>query len=56
MLSDIIGYDKSNLKFEDFVDRIDEAIEREKKYCESLDELKSNVGSNVGLLIENMKN
>lgn len=56
MLSDIIGYDKSNLKFEDFVDKIDEAIEREKKYCESLDELKSNVGSNVGILIENMRN
>lgn len=56
MLSNIIGcYNKSNLKFEDFIDRVDSAIEREKKYCENLDGLKDNVGSNVGLLISAMR-
>lgn len=56
MLSDIIGYDKSNLNFDMFVDKIDEAIKREKKYCEDIEELKNKVGSNVGVLIENMRN
>ena len=55
MLSDIIGYDKSNLKFDDFVDRVDIAINREKKYCEDVLELKNNLGSNVGILISNMR-
>lgn len=54
-LSDIIGYDKSNLKFDDFVDRVDIAINREKKYCEDVLELKNNLGSNVGILISNMR-
>lgn len=56
MLSDIIGYDKSNLKFSHFIDKIDDAIAREKNYCEDLDGLKNNVGSNVGTLIEEMRN
>ncbi|WP_304443129.1 RloB family protein [uncultured Clostridium sp.] len=56
MLSEIIGYNKSNLNFDIFVDRIDEAIKREKKYCEDIEELKNKIGSNVGILIENMRN
>lgn len=56
MLSEIIGYDKSNLNFDDFIDKIDSAIEREKKYCEDVTELKDNIGSNVGILITNMRN
>lgn len=55
-LSEIIGYDKSSLNFSDFVDKIDKAIDREKKYCENLEGLENNVGTNVGLLIENMRN
>lgn len=55
MLSNIIGYDKSNLKFSSFVDKVDDAIKREKNYCEDLDKLENNVGSNVGLLIEKLK-
>ncbi len=55
MLSDIIGYDKTNLNFSIFVDKIDKAIIREKNYCEDVKELKNKVGSNVGLLIESMR-
>lgn len=56
MLSEIIGYNKSNLNFDIFVDRIDESIKREKKYCEDIEELKNKIGSNAGILIENMRN
>ena len=56
MLSDIIGYDKTKLKFEYFVEHIDDAIKREKNYAESIEELKDNIGSNVGILIEKMRN
>lgn len=56
MLSDIIGYDKANLKFDIFVDKINDAIKREKNYCEDINGLKDNIGSNVGKLIESMKN
>ncbi len=56
MLSEIIGYDKANLNFDMFVDKIDDAIKREKNYCENVEELKDKVGSNIGILIENMRN
>ena len=56
MLSKIIGYDKSNLNFDIFVNKIDDAIKREKKYCENVDDLKDKIGSNIGILIENMRN
>lgn len=55
MLSDIIGYDKSNLNFSSFVNKVDDAVKREKKYCENLNELESKIGSNVGKLIENLR-
>ena len=55
MLSEIIGYDKTNLRFELFVDKIDDAIKREKNYCEDLEKLENNIGSNVGNLIESMR-
>ena len=54
-LSEIIGYDKSKLNFDDFVDKIDLAIRREKNYCEDVIGLKNNVGSNIGILITNMR-
>ena len=56
MLSEIIGYDKANLNFDMFVGKIDDAIKREKNYCENVEELKDKVGSNIGILIENMRN
>lgn len=55
MLSEISGYDKTNLNFSNFIDKVDAAIEREKKYCEDIQELKSNVGSNVGILITELR-
>ena len=55
-LSEIIGYDKASLNFNDFVDRVDLAIKQKKKYCEDILELKNNIGSNVGILITNMRN
>ncbi len=53
MLSEIIGYDKSNLNFDMFVNKIDDAIKREKNYCENVEELKDKIGSNIG---KNMRN
>lgn len=55
MLSEISGYDKTNLNFSNFIDKVDAAIEREKNYCEDIQELKSNVGSNVGILITELR-
>lgn len=55
MLSDIIGYNKSNLQFETFINRIDEAIKREKNYCEDLKELENKIGTNIGKLIESLR-
>lgn len=56
MLSEISGYDKTNLHFSNFIDKVDDAIEREKKYCEDIEGLKFNVGSNVGILISKLRN
>lgn len=55
MLSEISGYDKTNLNFSNFIDKVDAAIQREKNYCEDIQELKSNVGSNVGILITELR-
>lgn len=55
MLSNIIGYNKKDLKFDTFIDRVDDAIKREKNYCENLKELENKIGSNVGKLIENLR-
>lgn len=56
IVSEIIGYDKSNLNFDLFVNKIDDAIKREKNYCENVEDLKEKIGSNIGILIENMRN
>lgn len=49
------GFEKSSYHAENLVARIDKAIENEKKFCEELYELEQQVGSNVGLLIEDMR-
>lgn len=51
-LNEICNYNKSNLIFSCFEPFIEDAIKREKKYAEDLDELKNKLGSNVGLFIE----
>lgn len=55
-LHDICKYKKSQLNFNDFEPYIQDAIKREKKYTEDVDLLKDELGSNVGILIEDMIN
>jgi hypothetical protein len=49
------GYTKSSYEVEELVKKIDNAIENEKKFCEDVIELENSVGSNLGKLIENMR-
>ena len=49
------GYGKSTYKAEEIVKRIDKAIENEKEFCEDVEKLKNKVGSNLGILIKEMK-
>lgn len=49
------GYKKSSYSAEQLVRNIDKAITNEKNFCEDVEQLKSNIGSNVGLLIEEMR-
>ena len=49
------GYNKSKLKTQPFMQAIDTAIANEKTFTESVDALKNDMGSNVGLLIQGMR-
>lgn len=49
------GYDKSKLDFNSFMHRTDNAIKNEKKFCNEIKCLPGNVGSNIGSLIERMR-
>lgn len=49
-------YKKSQLNFSDFEPYIQDAIKREKNYKEDIESLKYELGSNVGILIEDMLN
>jgi hypothetical protein len=49
------GYKKSNVKFELLKSRIEIAIKNEKNFCEDISELKVNIGCNIGLLIDQLK-
>lgn len=51
-LSDFFGCNKRNIDFEKFKPKIKKAIENEKKFCENLERLKSELGSNVGTLLD----
>lgn len=53
-LSRIFGCNKRNLRFNLFKCKIEKAIENEKNFCEELEQLKTNLGSNVGKLIDSM--
>lgn len=55
-LHDICKYKKSKLNFKDFEPYIKDAIKREKLFKEDLISLKNELGSNVGILINNMLN
>lgn len=49
------GYKKKRYDADSLVRRIDTAIKNEKKFCEDIEKLKNNLGSNVGLLISQMR-
>ena len=48
-------FSKSRYETSDLMKRIDDAMSNEKKYCEDIALLESTVGSNIGLLIEELK-
>lgn len=48
------SYNKSNIKFEQFKDNINTAIENQKLYESDIEKLENNVGTRVGSIIENM--
>jgi len=49
------GYSKDNLDFGSFMHRVDNAIKNEKTFCNEQKCIKSHVGSNIGVLIEQMR-
>ena len=49
------GYKKSSYHAEEFVKNIDIAIKNEKEFCEDIQRLKDSIGSNIGILIEDMR-
>lgn len=53
-LSEIFGCNKKNINFEKFKVNIKKAINNEKKFEENLFDLKDNLGSNVGILLDEM--
>lgn len=53
-LSEIFGCNKKNINFEKFKVNIKKAINNEKQFEESLINLKHNLGSNVGTLLDEM--
>lgn len=53
-LSEILGCNKRNIDFEKFKPNIKKAIKNEKQFCEKLDKLKNELGSNVGILLDSI--
>lgn len=49
------GYSKAKYNVELLMGRIDKAIINERMYCEDIEELEHTLGSNIGLLIEEMR-
>jgi hypothetical protein len=49
------GYKKNDIRFQIFVNKIDNAIKNEKQFTEDLSSLKDTVGSNVGKLITQLR-
>jgi len=49
------GFTKNNVQFENLVERVDDAILHEQNFCEDVEGLKNNLGSNVGLLLKELK-
>lgn len=51
----LIGYKKNALNFDIIKDNIDLAIEQEKEFCQDIRKLKHECGTNIGLLIIQMR-
>lgn len=51
-LSEIFGCNKRNIDFKKFKPNIKKAIKNEKQFCEDLEKLKIELGSNVGKLLD----
>lgn len=49
------GYNKNNFMFNKILDKVDKAIENEKQFCEKVEDLKTDLGCNIGLLIKEMQ-
>jgi hypothetical protein len=56
-LTEIIpnGFSKNNLRFSEFVGRIDLAIQQSKSFETDIDRLDASLGTNVGVLLERLK-
>ena len=50
------GYNKSNLVFKKFLPNIDLAIDNEKLFCEEIEKLKYDLGTNIGTLLVECRN
>lgn len=55
MSSNKSNYNKSSYDVGWFIERIDTAIQNEKKYCEGEDELEHAIGSRIGVLIQELR-
>lgn len=53
-LSNIFSCNKKNIDFNKFKNRIKTAIENEKEFCEDINGLKYKLGSNIGILLNEM--
>lgn len=49
------SYTKSSYCAKEFINKIDNAVENEKFYCEDIIQLKNSLGSNIGLLITELR-
>ncbi len=51
----LLRYTKTNIKFDVLCPRTNKAIQNEKEFCEDINSLEHELGSNIGLLISEMK-
>jgi len=49
------GYKKSKYKAEGIVKKVDTAIKNEKEFCEDIELLENSIGSNLGILMQELK-
>lgn len=56
-LKNMLGnYSKNSFNTEFLIEHINDAIANEKKFCESINQLNKKIGSNIALLIQEMRN